>query len=126
MSDGAGLHLDRIQVIVDLPGQSVGAGTTFWSAALGWRAGAPWPDHPEFVTFEPPRGTAYVSRQQVDGPPGIHLDLEVADLDRSLDQLVALGARKVRATGDWRTLTSPGGFASASSGPRRTRCGPRR
>lgn len=83
---------------------------TFWSAALGWPLGEPWPDHPERRSFTPPDGDAYLHLQQVDGPPGGHLDLEVDDVDGEHQRLVGLGAVPARRTAGWSTLRSPGGL----------------
>ena len=64
--------------------------TTFWSAALGWPLGEPSPDHPGLRSFAPPDGDAYVHLQQVDGPSGAHLDLEVDDVDGEHERLVGV------------------------------------
>lgn len=99
-----------LHAVLDLPLGS-GRAEEFWSAALGWPLGDPWPGHPELASFTPPDGDAYLHRQRVPGPPGVHLDLDVADVDAEAERLVALGAAEVRRTADWRTLRSPGGLA---------------
>ncbi len=98
-----------LHVVLDVPDLEPTA--TFWAAALGWPLGAPWPDHPELRSFTPPDGDTYVHLQQVDGPSGLHLDLEVDDPDAERDRLVTLGATLERRTDDWQTLRSPGGLA---------------
>ena len=112
-----------LHVVLDAPAvEPTGA---FWSAVLGWPLGAPWPDHPELRSFVPPDGDAYVHLQQVDGPVGAHLDLEVDDVDAEADRLVGLGAARVRRTADWLTLRSPGGLPLCLLTARpRTRPGP--
>src|SRR5215218_7414342 len=45
------------------------ASAKFWSAALGWQLGDPWPKHPEFRSFEPGNGEAYVHQQVGDHGP---------------------------------------------------------
>lgn len=105
--------ITRLEAILDVPADAstIERADAFWAAVLGWPVSDPWPDHPEFVSFAPPRGAAYVHRQAVDSAaPAIHLDLEVEDLERSTERLTALGARPVRLTEDWQTLRSPGGF----------------
>ena len=105
--------ITRLEVVLDIPESSatVERADAFWAAVLGWPVSDPWPDHPEFVSFAPPRGAAYVHRQAVGAAaPVAHLDLEVEDLERATARLTALGAQPVRLTEDWQTLRSPGGF----------------
>ncbi|SDS07424.1 hypothetical protein SAMN04488543_1016 [Friedmanniella luteola] len=97
-----------LHVVLDVPAAEPTGG--FWATALGWPLGGPWPDHPELRSFSPPDGDAYVHLQQVDGPAGRHLDLEVDDVDAEHARLLALGATDVRRTADWWTVRSPGGL----------------
>lgn len=96
------------QAVLDLPPGS--GAEEFWAAALGWPLGPAWADHPELRSFEPPDGDAYVHCQRVDGPAGVHLDLEVEEMAAATERLTGLGATVVRVTTDWTTLTSPGGL----------------
>jgi hypothetical protein len=98
-------------VIVDLPEPARPAGEAFWSAVLGGSLGEAWDGHPEFASFLPSAGTRSVHRQVVgNGPPRVHLDLQVDDLDAETDRLRGLGAVVGQRVGDdWVTLTSPGG-----------------
>lgn len=98
-----------LHVVVDVTRPEPTA--AFWAAALGWSLGAPWTDRPELRSFAPSDGDAYAHLQQVGVDPGVHLHLEVADLDAETERLVALGARVGRRTGVRRTLRSPGGLA---------------
>lgn len=100
-----------VHVSIDLPDPTAsGVADAFWAQVLGWPLGEPWPRHPEFRSFEPPAGDSYVRRQRVGGPPGIHVDLEVADIAARAATLIDYGARSVRSTDDWHTLASPGGW----------------
>lgn len=100
-----------VHVLLDLPAPARAAGEAFWSAVLGWPLAEPWAAHPEFASFLPPTGARWVHRQLVgDGPPRVHLDLEVDDLEAETDRLRALGAAVgTRVGDDWVRLTSPGG-----------------
>lgn len=97
-----------LHVVLDVPALEPSA--TFWAAALGWPLGEPWPDHPELRSFTPPDGDAYIHLQLVDGPAGLHLDLEVDDVDAERARLGGLGATPVRRTAAWSTVRSPGGL----------------
>jgi predicted enzyme related to lactoylglutathione lyase len=99
-----------LHAVLDLPASAVSA-EAFWAGTLGWPLAEPWPGHPELRSFAPPSGDAYVHRQSVQGRPGVHFDVEVADVPSETERLVALGARRVRTTAEWQTLRSPGGLA---------------
>jgi hypothetical protein len=99
-----------LHAVLDLP-PDAGPAEAFWVETLGWPLGEPWADHPELRSFTPPSGDAYVHRQTVHGDPGVHLDVEVADVLSETGRLVDLGATPVRRTADWQTLRSPGGLA---------------
>ena len=100
-----------VHVLLDLPEPARSAAEQFWAAVLGGPLGEPMASHPEFASFVPPSGDRWVHRQIVgDGPPRVHLDLEVADLDPEIERLRGLGATIGRRDGDeWVTLASPGG-----------------
>src|SRR4051794_1137062 len=98
-----------LHVVIDVPPERRAPTAEFWAAALGWPAGAPWPDHPELRSFEPPQGRPYVHLQRVHGAPRVHVDVESAEPDGTVGRAVDLGARLVREERQWRTLTSPGG-----------------
>ena len=86
------------------------AAADFWGRVLGWPEGVPWDGHPELSSFEPPRGTAYVHLQGIEGPPRVHLDVESKTPDDTVAHAVVLGAELVAERDSWRTLRSPGGL----------------
>lgn len=99
-----------IHVMLDLPAESAETTTTFWADALNWPLGEPWPEHPEFASFSPPTGDAYVHRQLGDHGPRVHLDLEVADPVGATERLASLGADVGPAHPHWQVMSSPGGL----------------
>jgi hypothetical protein len=98
------LHV-LIDVALDVSEESA----IFWSAALGWPLGEPWPGLPEFRSFVPPQGDSYIHQQIGDHGPRIHFDLEVADRG-SADRLVKLGAVVTGQFEGWCPMRSPGGL----------------
>ncbi|WP_375423139.1 VOC family protein [uncultured Friedmanniella sp.] len=98
-------------VILDLPEAARSADEPFWSSVFGGSLADPWDGHPELASFLPPAGDRSVHRQLVgDGPPRVHLDLEVDDLQAETERLRLLGATPGRRVGEeWVTLSSPGG-----------------
>lgn len=111
-----------MHAVIDVPTDHHEAAAGFWSAAMGWPVGQPWPGHEELRTFEPPAGTPYVHLQEIDGPPRVHLDLEALDPEALVDLAVGLDARQVGRSDRWQTLLSPGGLpfcvlAAAEPGP---------
>lgn len=104
-----------IQAVIDLPTEQWEAGARFWAASLGWPLGRSWDGHPELRTFEPDSGDGYVHLQRIDGPPRIHLDLEVTDVAAATRRWVELGAEIVGPppeppTTTWQAMRSPGGL----------------
>jgi predicted enzyme related to lactoylglutathione lyase len=99
-----------LHAVIDVPAAQRESAAEFWGAALGWPLGEPWAGHPELRSFEPPSGRAYVHLQEVDGPPGVHVDLESGDGDATIARARELGADLVAEHDRWRTFRSPGGF----------------
>jgi hypothetical protein len=98
-----------LHVFIDIRADVAEASATFWSTALGWELGEHWPGHPEFRSFEPPTGDAYIHQQVGDHGPRIHFDLEIAD-EAEMQQLVELGATLVGEGAGWYPMASPGGL----------------
>ena len=99
-----------LHAVIDVPPAAADAESSFWSAALGWSVGAPWPGHPELRSFTPPDGDAYLHVQVVDAPPGVHLDVEAEDRAAMVRAAQDLGAELVAQRDRWTTLRSPGGL----------------
>jgi hypothetical protein len=99
-----------LHAVVDVPADRHAATAEFWGRVTGWQAGAPWQDHPELRSFEPPSGSPYLHLQQIDGPARVHLDLETDDPGATAGRAVDLGAELVPGHEGWQTLRSPGGL----------------
>lgn len=99
-----------LHAVIDTPADQHAGLADFWTGALGWQLGAPWPGHPELRSFEPPEGEAYVHLQEIDGPPRVHLDLESDDPDATVDRARDMGAELIGEQDRWRALLSPGGL----------------
>jgi hypothetical protein len=99
-----------VHAVIDVPAELHAATAEFWQRVSGWPVGAPWPDHPELRSFEPPSGTPYLHLQQIDGPPRVHLDIESDDPDQAVARALELGAELVGEHDRWQTLRSPGGL----------------
>ena len=102
-------HPQWLHVFLDVRSDVSQASANFWSTALGWPLGDPWPEHPEFRSFEPPDGDAYVHQQIGDHGPRIHFDLEVPD-EAEVERVVALGASLAGEPQEWLPMISPGGL----------------
>jgi hypothetical protein len=99
-----------VHAVIDVPADEHATAASFWGGAHGWPAGAPWADHPELCSFEPPSGASYLHLQRIDGPHRVHLDVESPDPERSAARAVELGAQLVAERESWRTMMSPGGL----------------
>jgi hypothetical protein len=102
--------VSRLHAVVDVPEEQHAVAADFWGRVFGWPVGAPWPGHPELRSFEPPVGTAYLHLQRVDGPPGVHVDVESGERAATVSHAVGLGAEPLAAYDEWTTLRSPGGL----------------
>ena len=100
-----------VYVSFDFPQQELHRGAAFWCSVLDLSLGDPWSEHPELRTFLPRgEGDPYLNLQLIDGPSRIHLDFEVNGMDTVADRLVGIGATRLGASEQWRTLASPGGL----------------
>jgi predicted enzyme related to lactoylglutathione lyase len=99
-----------VDCMIDVPAPVADVATSFWAAALGWKVGETWGDHPEFTSLEPADGESFVHVQVIDAPPRIHLDFAVPDIDDERDRLATLGATAGSRTPHWQVMSSPGGF----------------
>ncbi len=98
-----------LHVFIDVAPDVAEQSATFWSAALGWPLGEPWPGHPEFRSFSPAEGDSYIHQQVGDHGPRIHFDLEVPERSWA-DRLVDLGAVITGQAAGWCPMQSPGGL----------------
>lgn len=102
--------LPWIQVFLDTPVDLFEEATSFWSAVTGWRVSERRGEHGQFLTLLPAAGAAYVRMQAVDGPPGVHLDLDSADRSAAVERARGLGATTAWTHQDVEVMRSPGGF----------------
>ncbi|HEY3528847.1 MAG TPA: VOC family protein [Nocardioides sp.] len=107
-----------VHAVLDVPAEQHAATAGFWGGVLGWTVGAPWPDHPELCSFEPPSGTPYLHLQRIDGPPRVHVDVESEAPQQTVAHALDLGATPVAEHDHWTTLRSPGGLPFCVLGAR--------
>ena len=98
-----------MHAFMDVPAERAEAACAFWSAVTGWAPAADWPGHPEYVSLEPPDGTAYLHVQTIGGPPRVHLDL-AGDPERDAARLTGLGATRGDRRDGWQVMSSPAGL----------------
>jgi hypothetical protein len=99
-----------IQVFLDTPVDAFEEAVAFWSAVTGWRPSERRGEEGQFLTLLPPAGAAYVKLQAVDGPAGVHLDLDSADRPAAVAQARDLGATAAWTYHDVEVMRSPGGL----------------
>jgi hypothetical protein len=99
-----------VDCLLDVPPDAADVTTSFWGAALGWKVREAWTEHPEFTSLEPPDGESFVHVQVIDGPPRVHIDFTVLELDGERNRLSTLGATAGSRAPDCQVMTSPGGL----------------
>ncbi len=99
-----------IQLFLDVPGTSFERAVDFWTAATGCTPSERRGEDAQFLTLEPPVGTAWVKMQAVDGPVGVHLDLDSVDRPAAIARARSFGATTAWVYEDVEVMRSPGGF----------------
>ena len=99
-----------IQIFLDTPAEHFEEAVGFWSAATGWTPSERRGEDGQFLTLLPAAGSAYVKMQAVDGPAGVHLDLDSTDRPAAIARARALGATTAWTYHDVEVMRSPGGF----------------
>ncbi len=102
--------LPWIQVFLDTPAADVDVAVSFWASVTGWLPSDRRGEDGQFVTLLPRTGSAYVKVQAVEGPPGVHIDLDTADRRASIETARTLGATTAWTYHDVEVMRSPGGF----------------
>ena len=99
-----------IQVFLDVPAADLEPAAAFWSAVTGWQPSERRGEDGQFLTLLPAAGSAYVKVQAVDGPAGLHLDLDSTDRPAAVARAGELGATHAWTYHDVEVMRSPGGF----------------
>ena len=99
-----------LHAVIDVPDHLSADAARFWESALGWPLGPPWAGHPELRSLEPGDSSAYVHLQAADGPPRVHVDVDVPDIRSAAGTAEGLGATHVASHDRWTTMRSPGGL----------------
>lgn len=100
-----------LTAFIDRPADRFGASTDFWLAATGSTLSPTRGERGQFATIVPPDGDANLCVQRLDdGPPGIHVDLHVADVPTMVDRALALGAARRDEYHDVAVMASPAGL----------------
>lgn len=99
-----------IQLFLDTPAADLDRAAAFWSAVTGWTPSPRRGDAGQFLTLLPRSGAAWVRMQAVDGPAGVHLDLDSTDREAAVARARDLGASDAWVYEDVPVMRSPGGL----------------
>lgn len=99
-----------IQTFLDTPADHFEEAVAFWSAVTGWTPSERRGEDGQFLTLLPAAGSPYLKMQAVDGPAGVHLDLDSTDRPAAVDRARQLGATAAWTYHDVEVMRSPGGF----------------
>ena len=107
---GTSAQPEWIQVFLDTPADAFEEAVTFWSAVTGWTPSERRGEQGQFLTLLPAAGAAYLKMQAVDGPAGVHLDLDSADRPATVARALELDATAAWTYHDVEVMRSPGGL----------------
>lgn len=114
------MHRSRLSTfVIDCQTDDVDAAASFWSRALGRKAGPIEPSDPLYRELEGKRHEPLLLVQKVDHPGRIHLDIETDDLEAEVKRLEALGAKKVAFVKRWYVMEAPTGQRFCLVNPQR-------
>ncbi len=108
------MTIEWLTAFIDMPADRFDAGTDFWAAATSTDRSPLRGEHQEFATLVPTDGDAHLRVQRtMEGEPGIHIDLHVADIAAAAEAAQRLGAHIVaddHAHPGVTVMSSPGGM----------------
>lgn len=99
-----------IQLFLDVPAAELDVAESFWSSVSGWTPSERRGEGDQFLTLQPDVGAAWVKMQAIDGPAGVHLDLDSVDRPGAISLARSLGAATAWVYEDVEVMRSPGGF----------------
>lgn len=99
-------------MFLDTPREDFEEAAAFWSAVTGWTTSERRGEADQFLTLLPARGAAWVKMQAVDGPAGVHLDLDSTDRPAAVARTAALGATHAWTYEGVEVVRSPGGLVA--------------
>jgi len=110
------MHKSRIgEITIDCQTRDLESAVAFWSAALGYDA-APFEDH---YRFDVPGDDVAINLQSVTHRSSVHIDLETDNIDREVERLEKLGARRVFQARRWIVMMTPSGHGICVCRPSR-------
>jgi len=102
-------HSKLCNLEIDCAAETMEAGVTFWSQALGMPAGNPEAPDARYVPLRGRPGGLTMEVQRVNESSGVHMDIETDDIEAEVERLEALGAKRVRAVKTWWVMEAPTG-----------------
>ncbi|MEP6607786.1 MAG: VOC family protein [Burkholderiaceae bacterium] len=109
-----------VTAVIDCRGDDLSEAARFWSAALGRDVRAS--DNPaadKYVTLGTGKEDLIVLLQKVPHPSRVHLDIESDDIEREVNRLEALGAKRIEKVKTWWVMEAPTGHRFCVVRPQR-------
>ncbi len=102
--------MPTLWLFLDVPEPHWQTGRNFWAAVTGTRLSPLRGENGQFATLEPTNGDPWVKLQAVEGPGGVHLDLDTADRACAVARAADAGATTAWTYHDVVVDRSPGGL----------------
>jgi predicted enzyme related to lactoylglutathione lyase len=95
--------------IIDRDTDDLPAAAAFWSAALGMRAEALGPGEDAYIGLKGGTHGLHIEVQKVAHASRVHLDIAADDVDKEVQRLELLGARRIERVKSWCVMEAPTG-----------------
>jgi hypothetical protein len=95
--------------IIDCQTDNLHCAATFWSGALGMRAGAVSGVSGQYIQLDHDKPHLHIEVQAVAHESRVHLDIETDNIEAEVQRLEALGAQRVAYLNGWWVMQAPTG-----------------
>lgn len=104
------MEIRWLHIFLDTPRADAARSWAFWRDVTGTTVSPTRGEQAQFATLQPVRGEAWLKVQAMDGPAGVHLDVDTDDRAGFVARATALGANVQGTYHDVVILRSPAGI----------------
>lgn len=115
------MHKSRLgTLVIDCLTDDLEKEADFWSAVFGFGIQRRYePGDENYILLEAPLTEPKMLLQKVDHPSRVHIDIETNDIEREVERLEGLGAKRLMKVRDWWVMEAPSGHRFCVVKPQR-------